>query len=127
MSKSDYIEAKIIGWLRGTAFGTAPTDIYVSLHTGDPGETGANEHGATAGYERVVGDLDSGTNPASNSAEVAFPEATANYSAPITHFGWWDAKSSGNFLGGGVLAEQRTIVDGAVPRFAAGSLTWTEQ
>lgn len=125
MSKSDYLETQLLNWLRGTTFPAAPATIYVSLHTGDPGETGANEHGATASYSRKAIVLGAG-NPASNASAVDFNTATADYSAPITHGGIWDAASGGNFLGGGALPASRTIRSGDIPRVPAGAATWTE-
>jgi hypothetical protein len=42
MSMSNYLEDKVIDhMLRNQAF-TPPTTVYASLHTSDPGETGAN-------------------------------------------------------------------------------------
>lgn len=125
LSKSDYLETKIMDWLRGTNMPAAPASIYWSLHTANPGDTGASEHGATAGYTRVAGALGAG-NPASNAAAIEYPQATANYSAQITHFGCWDAASGGNFLGGAALTTARTISTGDIPRWAAGALVWQE-
>lgn len=124
-SKSDYLEAEIYDWLKAGAFPSAPANVYVSLHTADPGDTGASEHGATAGYTRKIIGF-SGSGPISNAANVEFAQATVNYSAAITHFGVWDALSSGNFLGGSALTTSRTISTGDIPRFATGALTWTE-
>lgn len=125
LTKSDYLETKLLDWLRGTNMPTAPVALYWSLHTANPGDTGASEHGATAAYVRTAGALGAG-NPASNAAAIEFPQASANYSAQITHFGCWDAASGGNFLGGSALTTARTISNGDIPRFAAGALTWTE-
>lgn len=122
---SDYLENAIINWLRGTAMPAAPGTIYVSLHTGDPGEAGASEHGATAAYARVPIVLTAPPSPVSNTAAVEFPAASANYSAPITHAGLWSALTGGNFLGGGALGTARTITTGITPRFVAGVLTFT--
>jgi hypothetical protein len=42
MAISNYLEDKIIDhMLRNQAF-SPPTTVYASLHTGDPGETGAS-------------------------------------------------------------------------------------
>lgn len=125
LSKGDYLETKILDWLRGTNMPAAPAAIYWSLHTADPGETGASEHGATANYTRKAGALGAG-NPAANAAAIEYNQATVDYSAPITHCGCWDAASGGNFLGGAALTAARTIRAGDIPRWAAGALTWTE-
>jgi hypothetical protein len=125
VAKSTYLNNQLLGWLRGSIFAAAPANVYVSLHTGNPGLTGASEHGATAAYARQVIGFGAG-NPASNAAEVRFPQATSDYSAAITHFGVWDAVSGGNFLGGAALTTSRTIRSGDIPDWAAGALTWTE-
>lgn len=125
LSKGNYLEDQLMNWLRGTTFPAAPANVYASLHTADPGETGASEHGATAGYTRKIIGFGAG-NPASNAAIVEYAQASTNYSAAITHFGVWDALSGGNFLGGSILTNSRTISTGDIPRWAAGALTWTE-
>lgn len=110
----------------GAAFGQ-PTNIAISLHTGDPGLTGANEHGATAAYARVVMNVwdVAASRATQNTNAITFAQATANYSAQITHFGLWDAASAGNFLGGAALTTARTILSGDTPQFAAGALDVT--
>lgn len=122
---SDYLENAVLNWLRGTAMPTAPTTVYLSLHTGDPGETGANEHGATAGYVRRACALTAPPSPVTNSAVIEYPQATVNYSAAITFAGLWDALSAGNFLAGGALGASRTITTGIIPRFQAGTVSLT--
>jgi hypothetical protein len=114
------IQSELIDWIRGNAFPAAPSAVYISLHTADPGATGASEHGATAGYAREVATFDAAGDLA---AEIEFAEATANYSAAITHFGLWDASSGGGFIVGGPLAASATISDGEVPRLAAGAVS----
>lgn len=121
---SDYLENAVLNWLRGTAMPTAPATIYVSLHTADPGDTGASEHGATAAYARKAITLSAPPSPVSNTVAVDFNEATANYSAAITYAGLWDALTTGNFLGGGALGASRTITTGITPRFPIGTLTF---
>lgn len=105
------------------------TTAYVSLHTADPGDTGANE--VTGGsYARVgpVAYANAGNNPtvASNSAILTFTAATANWGT-ITHCGNWDAASGGNFRGSGALATAKPVNSGDTARFAAGTLTITAQ
>lgn len=127
MSKSNYLENALVDWIKGTTFPAAPASVFASLHTADPGDTGASEHGATAAYARTAITFGADTDGVmSNSAAVEFPQATSNYSAQITHFGVWDASSAGNFLGGAALTTARTIATDDIPRFAIGALTWTE-
>ena len=107
------------------------TSCYVSLHTGDPGDTGLNEvPTAGSGYARQgpAAFANSGNNPtiAANSAIITYSAATAPWGT-ITHFGTWDAASAGNFRGSGALATSKAVNTGDTARFTAGSLTITAQ
>jgi hypothetical protein len=122
MSISDYYEDKILDhMLRGTAF-TPPSTVYVSLHTADPGETGANEL-TGGGYSRkaVTFNAPSGGSM-TNSADIDFPNMPA---ATITHVALWDAASAGNCLWTGALTTAKTTNAGDTFRIPAGQLTVT--
>ena len=103
------------------------TSAYVSLHTADPGSTGANEvfAGGYARYGPVVF-ANVGNNPtvASNSAILTYPAATAPWGT-VSYFGIWDAMAAGNFLGSGALTVPKPVNSGDTARFAAGALTIT--
>lgn len=105
------------------------TTVYVSLHTADPGTTGANEISGNA-YARQgpVAFTNAGNEPtiASNSAIVTYPAATAAWGT-ITHFGDWDAATGGNFRGSGAVATPKAVNSGDTARFAAGAITITAQ
>lgn len=102
---------------------------YVSLHTADPGDTGASEISGNA-YTRMgpAAFTNAGSNPtvASNSAIVTFPAATAAWGT-VQYFGVWDASSGGNFLGSGALTAPAAIGSGDTARFLAGALTLTAE
>lgn len=108
------------------------TATYVSLHTGDPGTTGASE--VTGGsYARVQVNANGGASPAWNSAAgaamdnsgaITFPEGGAD--ASVTHFGIWDAASNGNFIRGGALDAGFTYGATTTPEFADTALELTE-
>jgi hypothetical protein len=121
MTMSSYLRDKINDhWCKGAAF-SQPANIYVSLHTGDPGLTGANE--VTGGsYARVLcnsWNASSGGNK-TNSADILFSGMPA---VTITHAGVWDAASGVNFLDGGALGSSRTLQAGDAYRIAAGQAT----
>ncbi len=103
------------------------TGRYISLHTADPGNTGADEVSGGS-YARVAqGTFGSaGSNPTtlSNSAAIDFPTATGSWGT-VTHFGIWDAVSGGNFLGGYALTTPKLVADTDVARFQSGSLQVT--
>lgn len=102
---SDYMEDKILNWLKGTAFGAAPGAVYVGLFNGSPTDAGGG--GAevtttirTAGRVAVTfGALSGGA--MSNSAVVDFGAAAGD--ATVSHFGLFDAAAGGNLLMHGAL------------------------
>ena len=105
------------------------TSAFVSLHTGDPGDTGANEvvGGAYARQGPIVF-TNAGNNPtvASNSALLTFPQATAAWGT-IGYFGLWTALSGGTFRGSSALTAPGPVNNGDTARFLVGSLTITAQ
>lgn len=109
------------------------TNLYVSLHTGDPGEAGdqtTNECAYTS-YARVAVARTSGGwtvsgNAVSNAAAITFPAATGG-SETATHFAVGTAASStGKVLYKGALTAGLAISSGITPEFAIGDLDVTE-
>jgi hypothetical protein len=103
--------------------------LYISLHTGDPGEAGSQTTSeATYGsYARVAvvrsgaGWTVSGAN-VSNAAAVNFP-ACSSGSNTITHFGIGsDASGAGNLFFKGALGASLAVSTGITPSFAIGAL-----
>lgn len=108
-SLSNYLENKLVDIvLRATAW-TAPSTVYVSLHTADPVETGANE--VTGGsYARQAAAFGAGTNGVtSNTGALTFASMPA---VTVTHVGIWDASTAGNNLFGGALTASKTLNSG---------------
>lgn len=129
MSLSNYLELELLDHVWGGAAYSAPATLYVSAHSADPGETGANELASTGSYARVAVTNNLTNWPAasngskSNGAAITFPTPTGGWVA-ITHFGVWDAATSGNFLGGGALdTPTAAISSGDTVQFAIGALT----
>jgi len=139
-SMSDYLENKLIDWLlRGQSF-TAPTNVYVSLHTSGCSDSSNGTEVSGGSYARVqvasstanwAGTQSAGSTTASsgtggttsNNNAVTFPAPTGNWGV-ITHFGIYDASSSGNLLFCAALTASKTVNNGdAAPSFAAGALT----
>ena len=99
---------------------------YVSLHSGDPGLTGANELSGN-GYGRVQMEFDAPTNgvTANTNVESFGPAVTGNWAA-ATYWGLWDQQAAGgNFLWGDDLTTPRTCLVGEYVDFAAGDLDLT--
>lgn len=86
--------------------GTSPlTQLYVSLHTADPGEAGdqTTSEISYTGYARVAVDRDTGGftvsgNSVSPVADVTFPQRTNSGSATATYFGIGTASSGAGKL-----------------------------
>ena len=113
---------------------TAPlTNLYVSLHTGDPGEAGdqTTSEATYTGYARVAVARTSGgwavsTNTADNVAAITFGACTAG-SNTITHFAVGTASSgAGKILYSGALTASLAVSAGITPQFAIGALDCTE-
>jgi hypothetical protein len=106
------------------------TTAYVSIHTADPGTTGANEitTAIDPAYARQgpAPFTNSGSKPttAANSAIVSFPTATANWGA-AAFFGVWAAATGGQFQGSGAIPAPPTVAQGDQVRFLTGALTVT--
>jgi hypothetical protein len=105
------------------------TDLYVSLHTGDPGEAGDQTTSeATYGSYARVAVARSGAgwtvtgNAATNAALVQFPQCTSG-SNTITHVAIGTAVSgAGKVLYKGALSASLAVSSGIQPQFAAGAL-----
>lgn len=86
-----------IAYARGNA-----RTVYASLHTNDPGNTGTYEAtGGSPAYARKAVTLVAAS---SRSMSITTPYPVFDIpSGTYTHVGFWDAASSGNFLGGSAL------------------------
>jgi hypothetical protein len=109
------------------------TNLYVSLHTADPGVTGSQttSEAAYTSYARVaVARTSSGWSISgetiSNVGAINFPAATGG-SETETYFGIGTAASgTGVLLARGQLTSSLAVSNGITPSFAAGALTVTE-
>lgn len=121
MSISNYAELELLDAVFNNG-SFAVTTPYVSLHTADPGETGASE--ASGGsYARQVGSFGAAAaGQVANDAAISF---TAMPAATITHVGIWDAVTGGNFIWGGALTVSRVLSSGATAQFAIAALVVT--
>lgn len=121
--------------LRGVAF-AAPARVWISLHTADPGVTGAAEvlNADWPAYARrdpaqggaVGGGFAAAVGKATESAQQML-YAAHNGTGPIviTHFGIWDAPAAGNLLVYGSLTAAKTILPTDEVVIRAGELDVT--
>jgi hypothetical protein len=126
-------DAALIGDATGLRGSSSAGSLYVSLHTGDPGEGGnqTTSEAAYTSYARVaVARSGSGWtvsgNAVSNAALVQFPQCTGG-SETITHFAVGTASSgAGKVLYKGALSASLAVSSGIQPQFAIGDLDITE-
>lgn len=121
-------QATAIANIADNAASSPLTNLYVSLHTADPGETGdqtTNETTYTS-YARVaVARSGSGftvtNNSVSPAANVDFPACTGG-TATITHFGIGTASSStGKLLYKGSVFPSISVSTGVTPRLTTST------
>lgn len=143
MSKSNNFETDLlelifnatpIANLADNASSSPLTNLYVSLHTDDPGEGGdqSTNEADYDDYARVAvarsgaGWTVSG-NQVENAQAIVFPEAAGGNNT-ITHFAIGTAASgAGSILYSGALTGSLAVSAGIEPRFQAGDLTVTEE
>jgi hypothetical protein len=81
--------------------------LYISLHTADPGGTGANElTGGSPAYARKAASWSAAVSGAKNLASTLTFNVPAG--STVAFIGLWDALTGGNFQGGGPLATSET-------------------
>lgn len=124
MALSVYAKNKILDHYLGGAAYTQPVP-WISLHTADPGATGAGEVAGGAGpYARqsAAGKFAAaaGGSKASNAA-IDFPGMPA---VTVTHVGIWDA-AAGNFIEGAALAATKVVNAGDTFRLTTPDLVAT--
>jgi hypothetical protein len=134
MSKSNSLESQVIALIfNGTALPWSNSNLFVALHTADPGEAGTQptNEAAYVGYARVAVARDSSgwtisNNQASNTAEVTFPECTGG-TETITHVSvGLTVSGAGQILYKGALTAPLAISNLITPRFPAGTLVLQE-
>lgn len=105
--------------LNATSFSLAG-DPYVSLHTGDPGTTGANEvTGGTYTRQQVPFNA-AASGSAKNTAAISY---TLMPTATVTHIGIWSAVSAGTYYIGGALAASIGVSSGNTLSLTAEHIT----
>lgn len=142
MSKANTFETDIlalvfnatpIAGLADNAASSPVTNLYVSLHTADPGEAGdqTTSEAAYTSYARVAVARTSGAwtvsgNSVTNAASVSFPQCTGG-SSTATHVGVGTAASgAGKLLYKGALTASLAVSLGIQPLFEASTLTINE-
>lgn len=126
-------QATAIANIADNAAASPLTNLYVSLHTADPGEAGdqTTSEATYTGYARIpvartAGGWTVTANAVENAAAITFGLCTAG-SNTITHFAIGTLVSgAGKILFKGALTGSLAVSSGITPQFAAGALDVTE-
>lgn len=123
---SNYLENEILDHILGTGSWTMPTNVYLALFTAvADGEAGTVTEVSGSGYSRQSTAFAAASGGvASNSAIETFTASGGNWGT-ITHWGLYDASTSGNLLIYGSLSASRVINDGDSLTFAVGAVDIT--
>ena len=134
-SATDYFEKKILDNIfRTTSMALDATNVWIGLFTAAPSDSAAGTEVSGGSYARVAVvrtgagfNAATGTSPATtnNTGTVTFPTATGSWGT-VTHFGIFDAATTGNLLYWADLTASKTIGNGDVASFAASALAITQ-
>lgn len=109
MSISNYAENKILGHLTGESSWTAPTTLYIQLHTADPGEDGTTAVAGESSRKSISWSAASG---GSISASGTISWVNVSTEETYTHWSIWDASTAGNCLWVGALSSSASMLVG---------------
>lgn len=102
----------LLNWFRGTAFGAAPSTIYLAAFTVAPTGAGGGTEVSGGGYARVAFTLGAPAGGSeSNAAQIAFATASANWGTVVA-VAIMDAASGGNLLAWANLTANKVVNSG---------------
>ena len=135
MPLSNNLKQKIVNMVTGRLNSVSISQVFVGLSTTTPSGDGTNitEPSDTA-YKRVMlgnsgqsltqkmSAATDATPSSANTEPILFDKATSSWGT-ITHVVFYDAQTSGNFLGYAALNSSVSVSSGNVARIAIGDLT----
>jgi len=120
-SLSNYAENKFVEHILGTAY-TAPSTVYLALFESDPTDAGSGTEASYTSYARKVITFGAASSRrVTQSGDVSFDQCTGG-SNDVTHWGVYDALTSGNLLAHGALNATKNIVNGSTPSVASAEV-----
>jgi len=122
---SDYLENEILDHILRNAAYTPASTVYIGLSTGSFADGNSGTELSGSGYTRksIAFDAASG-GTTDNTSAIDFPTATGSWGA-VSHWGLFDAASSGNLLIHGAFSASKAVATGDILRIAAGELDIT--
>lgn len=113
----------ILNTLRNTTY-TAIANVYVKLHTGDPGSAGTANASAVTTRNAITFNAPAGANPVSMTL-ASLSAFSMTTSETISHVSLWDASSGGNFLESWALSAGVPVINGSSLTFSTFTLSIT--
>lgn len=104
---NDFLE-----WLcNASATSAAPTNIWIQLHTGDPGASGtANVAGNATRKDLTASMGTAASGLISNNAAITWTSGEVDTSEDYTHWALFDASTAGTFLCSGTMTANAVTV-----------------
>lgn len=122
---SNYLELKFLDHFTGTASTSAPSAVYLGLATASIQDDASGTELSGNNYTRkAVTFASASSGSISSNAAVEFNAASGDWGT-ISHWGIWDAATSGNLLYHGAFTTGKAIASGDILKVASGSLTIT--
>lgn len=124
-SLSDYAETLLANFIANAQTATRPTSWYLALFTAAPSDAGGGTELSGLGYARqaiTFGAAASGV--VSNTSTHTYTASGGSWGT-VTHYGIFDAITTGNLLWHGALTTPRTIADTESLTVAAAAFTLT--
>jgi hypothetical protein len=109
MSISNYAELKLLEHVTGKTSFTMPSNVYLKLHTGDPGED-CTSNAATETSRKVTSWATAASGSIATSATVEWVNVSTTET--YTHWSMWDNSTSGNPLWKGALSASAAVTAG---------------
>ena len=109
MSISNYAELKILEHTTGKTAWTMPTNVYVKLHLGDPGEA-ATSNAAVEDTRKSAAWATAASGAIATSATLEWTSVSTTET--YSHWSMWDDLTAGNALWSGALATSAAVTAG---------------
>lgn len=104
---NDFLE-----WLfNASATATAPANIWIQLHTADPGAAGTTAVAGNATRKDLTAAMGTAASGAiTNTSAVTWTSGEVDTSEDYTHWSLWDASTAGTFLCSGTMTANAVTV-----------------
>ncbi len=104
---NDFLE-----WIfNASAVATAPTNIWIQLHTGDPGAAGTANVAGNATRKDLTAAMGTASGGAiTNTSAITWTTSEVDTSEDYTHISYWTASSAGTFLASGLMTANAVTV-----------------